>query len=340
MAKKTFIIRADGSDTIGYGHIFRTLVLSKKLKENGCTVKYLSRKLQGFPAKRIEDEGFEIIWVPDEKPFAAELGLVSETVKREKPDWFVIDNYSADRDYYAAVKKYGVKVMVIDDINHTEFPVDLLFNQNINAGEVEYRCGRDTVKLLGPEYALIGGVYAKERGKAVIRENLRNIFVFMGGADSENQTLKILEGIKLSNIQVAVDVALGAANRYISEVEKYAAENLPLCRVQCEMTDLTRPMLKSDISFGAGGSVCWEMCMLKLPMLLMPTADNQRPNAQGLDKAGAAINLGWWQNVTPRDIAKVLKGLSSGKIRDMSEKAATICDGEGAQRTVEYLVNK
>jgi len=332
-----FFIRADGSDTIGAGHIFRTLVLAKKLESLGNDVVYICRHLPGFPANRILNEGLRIISVPDTDIFEDERELVLRYIKEETPDWIIIDHYEVKENYYVALKETGVKVMAIDDINHTKFPVDILLNQNINGKMVNYNCNKDTVKLLGPEFALLRNIYRIKQKEARTRKSINNILIFMGGADSNNQTLKVLKGIELSHKKVNVDIVLGPAYRFKETIEKFIKDSLLDCKIYQDIPDLADLMLKADLAIGTGGSSCWEMCTLKLPMLLMPLAENQCNNAKGLEEKGAAINIGWWEDTTPEDIAKVLNEIDDTKIEKMSMKASLICKGNGVDKVIETL---
>ena len=140
-----FFIRADSSSTIGTGHIFRTLAFARQLKNHGHSFIYLCRALDHSLAARIETEGGEVIPLPDIVPFSQEKEIVLQAVKIHQPDWIIIDHYEVKEDYYRALRDTGVKILAIDDINHTVFPVDVLLNQNISSEQYCYECLPETV---------------------------------------------------------------------------------------------------------------------------------------------------------------------------------------------------
>ena len=228
-------------------------------------------------------------------------------------------------------------MMAVDDINQTKFPVDILFNQNINAKNLKYKCSVRTKKIFGPKYALVKDVYAQLRSKAQVRTNFNRVLVFMGGADPDNQTLKVLHGIVRSGRMLKVDVVLGSAFKYSKSIEAEIKKHGTAWKIHRDVPDLAALMLKSDVAIGAGGSVSWEMCTLKLPMILMSIADNQLGIAKGLAKAKAAVNFGKFNKVKESDLAKVIKSLTARKVQRLSQNAARICDGLGAGRTVRYF---
>src|SRR5262249_18223803 len=92
-------------------------------------------------------------------------------------------------------------------------------------------------------------------------------------------------------------------------------------------------MASADIAIGTPGTSSWERCCLGLPSILLVVADNQRDNAQALDRAGAA-------RVVPPDanaldaIPRILQELSGRpeELARMSEQAARVWGGAGARR--------
>jgi len=340
MDSKKIVIRADGSDSIGTGHIFRTMALANRLMASNREVIYLCRDLPVSLAKRMEKAGIEVVSIPDTTFFEDEKTFVLEYIEKVKPRWIIVDHYDVKEEYYISLRQAGAKIMAIDDINHTKFPVDVLLNQNINANEMNYRCNSNTIKLLGPRYALVRKVYRRKRKNTGIRKSIKRIMVFMGGADPNNQTQKVLKGIELSKRKVVVDVILGPAFMFKREIEKITSKDLLKYKVHCDIPDLANIMQRADLAIGTGGSTCWEMCTMKMPMILMPIAENQKGNAEGLDKAGAAINIGWWEDVTPEDISRVLKTISDKRVKEMSYHASSICSGDGVNKIVKILENE
>jgi UDP-2,4-diacetamido-2,4,6-trideoxy-beta-L-altropyranose hydrolase len=71
-------------------------------------------------------------------------------------------------------------------------------------------------------------------------------------------------------------------------------------------------------------------------------ADNQRAVAAGLEREGAAINLGWNTSLAAGHMLDVLDGAirdPAGR-RGMSERGTRLVDGYGASRVAEILRNQ
>jgi len=90
----------------------------------------------------------------------------------------------------------------------------------------------------------------------------------------------------------------------------------------------------ADFAVSAGGSTCWELAFMGLPALVIILADNQQVVAQGLDKAGAVVNLGWHHDLSVQQIAKALKNLAVAVDvrKDMIRQGRNLVDGKGIGR--------
>ena len=96
-------------------------------------------------------------------------------------------------------------------------------------------------------------------------------------------------------------------------------------------------MASADLAIGAGGGTALERCVLGLPSLVVILADNQRPAARAMEKAGACIALEDGDALASR-MAATLAALNASTLQTMSMAAATLCDGEGADHIAEALI--
>jgi spore coat polysaccharide biosynthesis predicted glycosyltransferase SpsG len=98
-------------------------------------------------------------------------------------------------------------------------------------------------------------------------------------------------------------------------------------------------MRDADLAIGAAGSTSWERCCMGLPTLQLVLAENQRPIADALGRAGAAHLL------DPVALRSSLVAAMEQLIGDttmllrMSNIAAQLVDGHGAER-VACLLNE
>jgi len=331
------LIRADGSKDIGVGHIFRTLVLANELKSLGYDVQYLCRNLPGFPEKRIQQNGFKIKFIPDICSVDDETEFIKKFIRTNRKNWVVVDHYDIKEDYYYRLKELGLRTMAIDDTGHTKFPVSLLLNQNIGSTPGHYCCDARTVQLHGPQYAMLRDVYHQNRQKSSLRTSFKRLLIFMGGGSVEEQLVKILAAVTLSRLSIEIDVVTGGPIETTNRLKGAAAKCGCTCYIHHDIDHLADLMLEADVAICAGGSVCWELASMKIPMIIMPFADNQLRNAQELENQGAAINAGQYQSLSEEALASTLTMVTNEKIKSMSERVKEICDGKGVKRVAEIL---
>ena len=100
-------------------------------------------------------------------------------------------------------------------------------------------------------------------------------------------------------------------------------------------------MSSADFCIGAGGTTTWERCCVGLPTITIVLAGNQKDISESLDKEGAIINLGWYQNITEYNIKEVVEGLIDNpqKMVSMSDKSRSLVDGEGVIRVVDTITS-
>jgi hypothetical protein len=79
--------------------------------------------------------------------------------------------------------------------------------------------------------------------------------------------------------------------------------------------------------------------VLGLPAIVSVQSDNQRPIGEALHRIGGHQLLGWARDLTPRDYGHAIEMLTPDALRRMSAVSAALCDGHGATRVSDQLLN-
>jgi UDP-2,4-diacetamido-2,4,6-trideoxy-beta-L-altropyranose hydrolase len=168
---------------------------------------------------------------------------------------------------------------------------------------------------------------------------LQRVFVFFGGSDPTNETMKVLRAISELNVEdFAVDVLVGLSNPYRSEIERFASK-LPGVVLRQYTDQISELMLGADLAIGAGGATSWERCCLGLPSITIAVADNQELLSQTLANHGYQHYLGPSRNVTLEAIANAIEN-SVHRFADtvaMGLNCMSLVDGNGADRVVAAM---
>jgi spore coat polysaccharide biosynthesis predicted glycosyltransferase SpsG len=256
-----------------------------------------------------------------------------------------LDGYHFDSSYQQAFKEKGFRVLVIDDTGHLPcYLADILLNQNPHAETLSYSCGPDTTLLLGSRYALIREEFLQWKNREhPISEKARNVLVTIGGGDFPGVLAKIVAAIrriKSSVLDVTV-IAGSSAERLEAKVGNSEGESHRF-RFLTRTKTMPELMAWADIAVSAGGSTCWELAYMGLPILVGVLAENQLGIAQALGDKGMALNLGWFHEVDEREIASALAEILSDveRRKEMSLKGREAVDGLGAERVCKEVGGK
>ncbi|MGH8548834.1 MAG: UDP-2,4-diacetamido-2,4,6-trideoxy-beta-L-altropyranose hydrolase [Methylococcales bacterium] len=353
--------RVDASVRIGTGHIMRCIALANALREHGAAVFFVCREHEGHLFDLLEERGFAVSRLPapkvgtqteDTPAHATWLGASWQEDAEQtsgaieaagaKPDWLVVDHYALGSRWESALRTSVERIMVIDDLADRVHDCDLLLDQNLvaqmhtrYAGKVPPVCGM----LLGPECALLQPIYAELHDRTPPRKGpIRRIFIFFGGADSDNLTGRTLAAFLHLNLpDIEVDVVITASSPHAEVIRRQVVGHGNI-HLHSDLPTLALLMIKADLALGAGGATSWERLCLGLPSLVVTLSENQRLIADELSRRDLIRWLGHQDMVDQTAIAQVLGELiQQGLDEGWSRRCLAAVDGNGIKRVCSAL---
>jgi UDP-2,4-diacetamido-2,4,6-trideoxy-beta-L-altropyranose hydrolase len=335
------VFRADASQQIGYGHVMRCLSLADALRKRNYSCLFVASPEGAVLSGEVIVRGHGQVVLsssPQDAEVDAEATLSAVIDSDEKVGAFILDHYGLDKTWEAHARSSGTPILVIDDLcRHHE--CDFLLDQNVVVGDNPYEgCVPASCRcFLGPSYALLRQEFREFRERSPARSVLRHILIFFGGCDPGNETGKALRGLMVSQDLEMIEVVIGAANPHRTEVEALCATQPERILLHVQTQHMAALMAQADLAIGAGGGASWERCCLRLPTVISVLADNQRTIANSLHRAGAALNLGPAETLSPEDYALAVHEFSGARLSAMSEAAGRLVDGLGAERVALEL---
>lgn len=341
---KKIIIRADGNEYIGAGHIMRCMSIGKVAKRLGVDISFVTADKSFLSI--LQYNGFKVyVLDTDYKAMEIELDVFLPILLEEKPDVVILDSYYVTPSYMESVRNI-TKLVYIDDILAFPYPVDILINYNIYASKTKY------LKLYGDKKIptmLLGCNYIPLRdefqeGKAIkIEPAVKNILFSAGGADSERIALRFVENIIANESfnNVVFHIVLGSFEPDIDQIEEICKSNINIIphRNISRMSDL---MLQCDLAVSAAGSTLYELCACGVPTITYVLADNQLPGATAFSDLGIMVNAGDYR--TDENLIKNITNAILGLISDieirklMQSKGMSFIDGNGAKKIVQEIM--
>lgn len=338
------VIRADASGNIGTGHVMRTLSLAQAWQDLGGQVVMVMAESSAAIDKRLEREDIHKVTVDAERGTAEDARQTLKAATSLNAAAIVLDGYKFGPEYQALMGSAGCPLLVVDDYSHqSEYHADYILNQTVGMTPEPYE-GKTggAVLLLGTDYALLRREFRQfDSSGRVYPEEAKNVLVTMGGSDPDNFTLKVVEGLKaMDRRDWAVSVVVGGSNPHLNSLREAVASAGESFTLEYNVGDMSKLMCKADVAITAGGSTCWELARLGVPMIISVLVDNQRLIAQKLSDKGGALSLGEHAGIWPADIAEILGSLLSDRQRRMAlgQRAADMIDGLGAQRVADLLM--
>jgi UDP-2,4-diacetamido-2,4,6-trideoxy-beta-L-altropyranose hydrolase len=291
-----FLIRTDASSKIGIGHLMRCIALGQILQDDNHNVCFLTQTINKYLLDRLRKENFNVRKLIRNINIFEDAKKTTEYAKKINADWVVTDGYKFETDYQKIIKDAGLKLMCIDDIAECHYVSDIVLNQNMNAEKVfNYSYESYTKLLLGIKYVLLRREFRNLRGwEREIKKNCENILITMGGSDSGNLTLKILNILEfISDDIFNIRIILGPEFKNDFSINKLMKGSRHRIEILRNVEDMSGSIKWCDLAISAAGSTVWEMTIFDTPLMLFPQALNQKLIADELDTKKMACSLNY-----------------------------------------------
>ena len=318
----------------------RDLALAASLADAGWRCVFGCSEETPIAVPALSRSGFRVA------PLGAAAALEPRALRALWPEGcelLVVDHYGLDVAYESECRPWARRILVIDDLADRRHDADVLLDPTLGRSADDYAAlvPEGCEILTGPRFALLRSAFAAARTAALDgRERAcGRLLVALGVTDPGNLTETVLEGIAASGLVLAVDVVLGSSAPHLRRVLARARAMPQPTRVLLDAGEMAALMCAADLAIGAAGGTAWERCCLGLASITVTVAENQRPIADALVRAGVVESLGPSAGLTPEAVRAALVRLatdSTTRLR-MARAAAAVCDGLGADRVLRVL---
>lgn len=332
---------------MGTGHLMRSLALAWAWQATGDRAEFLVHCESQNLYHRILAAGMPVTPVPGPHPNPADLTATLAHLSRlaaetGRQPWLLLDGYHFDTSYQQAVKAAGYRVAVVDDMAHLpRYHASVVINPNAGAEALPYATAAETLLLLGTPYVFLRPEFLAWRTwQRQTPDRATRLLVTLGGSDPDNVTATVLRALQRPEAAGwEVAVVVGAANPHRRLLESLITRSAAQARLVHNATNMAELMAWAHVAIAAAGSTCWELAFMGVPTLTVELARNQQPVALGLSAAGAAQNLGWYEQLTPEQVMTALVALARdpGRRDEMSAAGRRLVDGNGAERVATVL---
>jgi spore coat polysaccharide biosynthesis predicted glycosyltransferase SpsG len=327
----------EGGADVGLGHVSRCLAVARAVLAEGARVCFVTTPdprvaalLSGVPGSVIEQS-----WPTDP------VGAV-EALRPLRADAIVVDSYKAAPDFLSALRALASPVVAVDDTAERPLPVDVVVNGGVAAESLPYQRAAGAELLLGSRYALLDPRFADVPARRAA-ERVARIFVSLGGGFSAADLAAAVGAADAVLEGGIIDVAAGPYSASALELDAIAQASRNRVTIHRDRFGLLDLMRAADLAVTGAGMTLYELSATETPSVTVCMADNQRPNAEAFDRAGAARCAGRAGDPALRAaLERALGDLVDDPAArvEMARRAHRLVDGRGATRVAERILRR
>ena len=336
------LIRADGNEKIGSGHIMRTKSIANELKGLGAKVLYALADERG---KRLINNEFQsVVLSSNYECLDDEINALSSVIKEQEIKLILLDSYFVTPKYFKELKKLA-KVAYIDDLDAFAYECEALINYGAFFDKNEYKARQNLAKkhFLGSEFAPLRAEFGSTQ-KSSKNTQKKQVLLTTGNTDLLGIMPRLLEAFlsdeSLKNLEfLAIS---GAFNEHENKLLALSAKHKNI-KVLKNPENMAQIMAEADFVLSAGGSTLYELASLAKAVICFSIAANQN-NIKSWAEAGAMLYAGDAKADSHSVVAKSLNLLKSllndeNLAKTLGQKAHFFVDGKGAIRLAKELLN-
>lgn len=334
------LFRCDATPQLGYERFYQCMSLAAAMQRRRRGTYFLSYLDPLSLATSIHRANND--WIAAEQPVGGsdDLKATVAEVRRLNAAAVVVASTEANAEYLAGLNDSGTRVIVIDAEPTMTFPSKLVVNPFLAPGAKPYRVERGTQLLLGRRFALVRGVFRRQRTiRATEQPGPFRALVAFGDDDPADQTLLRTEQLLGIDGVDKVSMVVRTHHPRYDELKDFAADSKGRVEVLSEVKDLMTRLVRSHFALTSGDTWALELCCVGIPQLILPTETRHLLNAKRMDDEGVGTFLGAATDVSEKALAEAVSLVLTDPIErvGMTRCGRRLIDGRGGDRIVNGL---
>jgi spore coat polysaccharide biosynthesis protein SpsF len=328
-AGRLALIRCDGGQGFGYGHIRRCLMVASALRDaEGVGVMFVLDGDEGA-AEKLRKAGFETVLLPEH----GQADMLASLVQTRKPSILVAD--ARQRLTRAELAGLAAKVRataVLDDISDRRLAATHAYYTPLpQVAELSWQ-GSSCLVRMGWEWSLLGFDPAHYRQKEN-RSGETQLIVTMGGSDPRDFTRLALQALMAVTTPLQARFVIGPnfadPGALAKEIEAAG------CEVLHDPSDLAAEFAGADLALISFGVTAYEMAALGVPALYLALSKDHARSASAFCQAGMGDIVAPDRNSIASALGKLI--LDGERRQAMRKIGRSLIDGKGAERIAAEL---
>ncbi len=330
MNKPVVLIRTDGSNEIGLGHIYRSKSLANEFKLHGYSVHFIT------------SHNFNVLLKNSGKCHITKPTMKNEIelIRKIKPQLFVLDIldkfFPYGGQYFLQIQKICNTLTAIDYASKNLKYFDLSFHSLF--GPKNFKA-KNTFHNL--KYSIVSNVFKKESHNFKVKKDSLSIIVLCGGADTNCFCPKIIRSLNNLDPKIKISLVLGKKFACWTQLKKEKKNLKREIEIFHNVKNLENLMKKHQLAITAAGVTMTELLTIGIPSLIIYGDSHEKEAAKLIHKNNVAINVGFGKTISEKKILQNVNELilDYQKRKYLNKNSKLIFDGNGTKRVVSKILS-
>jgi spore coat polysaccharide biosynthesis predicted glycosyltransferase SpsG len=341
MNRDPILFRVDGTAQSGWERFSRCMTYAAALQRRRRPTYFLAQLepavYLGQSIKRSSSNWLEADGLAGS---SEDLEETIQEIRRLRPAAIVVDFPDASKEYLAELVSTGSLVVSMDETANICFPSQLVINPTLGPNRDSYEVLPGTQLLLGSRYALVRSEIRRIRPVRSQEPPLPFRALIALGDDHPNAQAGELAKLLLAMPKLErIDLAVRPQNPAFAPLQELVASHADRLELASEGTEIASRIARCHFAITCGNSWSLELACVGVPQIVIVHEESHWPTAQRLEDEGAAVCLGWHENVTSLALRQAVQNLLADPLerQAMARCGRQLIDGRGPDRLVTAL---
>ena len=295
MKKISFLLVSIASKKYGFGHLNRSISLSKfiKKKQNSKFITFTDdisqKKINRYNPNLLKNFIKILNYQMLEKFDFIIFDISNHVILKDKKIIKELEKITY-QFFNKIIINHGVKKKMINKNEKIKKKV-LICPYLIENNEVKKNDNK-TKYLIGPNYFIPSHNMTKLKKNNILKKDIKNLLITCGGSDLECHSIYLVKILLEINIKIKINIVIGPfySKKLISLLEKVSQKN-PNINLIYNPKNIWISMLKNDVIICSSGLTKYETILLGLPLIIFCANKEQEKNNIGFKKKNICITI-------------------------------------------------
>jgi spore coat polysaccharide biosynthesis predicted glycosyltransferase SpsG len=294
LARKRIIVRVIGTETVGMGHIYRTLSLAHEITDH--EIIFVTDTDNGVAVDELNKYEYELkVYQPDR---------VIQEISFLKPDMVINDILNTGWEDVGPLQQQGVQVVNFEDLGKGARIADITFNELYD--EPQYA---EENTFWGHDYFFVRDEF-NDAKPCEFKSEVTGILLAFGGVDQHDLTRKVLFSILELCIARRIPIYIVTGPGY-ARFDRLVEETKGLEGVSIthDTGVISKIMERVGLAITSNGRTVYEMAHMNIPAIVIPQHERERTHAFACQENGFIPLTPYTEGITEEDVKTALRGL-------------------------------